>query len=118
MNSQMLLQDMIEIARGDKKLEETSSFSDSVIDSDTRRCIPKLLRWLFIQDFPGDTRIAKLDTSFSSKKIVQLMNQIPELQKYFEMKHGTLTFADGLSDEEASEMIQYVKQNYRPEVHF
>jgi hypothetical protein len=117
MNNQ-LLRDMIDIVRGNKKLEETSSFSDSVIDSDTRRGIPKILRWLFIQDFPGDTRIAKLDTSFSSKKIVQLLNQMPELQKYFQMKNGTLAFADGLNDEEAAEMIQYVKQNYRPQVHF
>jgi hypothetical protein len=116
--NQQLLRDMIDIVRGNKKFEETSSFAGTTIDLDTRRGIPRILAWLFVQDFPGDTKVTKLDTSFSSKKVVQLINQVPELPKYFQMKNGTLAFADGLSDEEAAEMIQYVKQNYRPEVHF
>jgi hypothetical protein len=116
--NQQLLRDMIDIVRGDKKLEETSSFAGTIIDSDTRRSIPRILAWLFVQDFPGDIEATKHDVSFSSKQIARLVSASPEVQVYFQIKDGALAFADDLGDEEALEMIQYVKQNYRPQVHF
>jgi hypothetical protein len=120
MNGQTLLQDMIEIARGNKKPEETTSFSHQISDEITFRKIgiPIILDWLFVQDFVGDTEVTEFDTSFSNKKIIDLINETPELQKYFQIKNDALAFADGLSNEEAAEMIQYVKQNYRPQVNF
>jgi hypothetical protein len=120
MKSQTLLQDMIEIARGNKKPEETTSFSRQIPDEFTFRKIgiPTILDWLFVQDFVGDTEVTEIDMSFSDKEIIDLVNETPELQKYFQIKNGTLAFANGLKDEDALEMIHYVKQNYRPEVNF
>jgi hypothetical protein len=120
MSGQTLLQNMIDIARGNKKPEETTSFSRQIPDEFTFRKIgiPTILDWLFVQDFVGDTEVTEFDTSFSSKKIIHLINETPELQKYFQIKGGALAFIDGLSNEEATEMIQYVKKNYHLEVHF
>jgi hypothetical protein len=120
MSSQTLLQDMIDIARSGKKPANTTSFAHIKFDEFTLRkiSIPIILAWLFVQDFVGDTESTDYDVSFSSEQVVQLLNTSPELQKYFQIKDGKLAFAETLSEAEGSEMLKYVKQNYRPLVNF
>jgi hypothetical protein len=47
-----------------------------------------------------------------------LISESPELQKYFQIRDGLLTFADHLSEEDVLGMFAYVKQNYKPTVIF
>jgi hypothetical protein len=119
MNGQTLLQDMIDIDELRTEPENSSAFSVVEIDSVVlKRDLSKILDWLLMQKFVGDTELISHIASFSSDRVVRLVNTIPALQKYFQIRDGALAFMDGLSDEEMNEMIQYVKKNYHPKVHF
>ncbi len=61
MINDQLLQEMIDIVRNDKRLPDTTYFSNLKLDELIlrKRSIPSLLTWFLFQDFPDNPEITK-----------------------------------------------------------
>jgi hypothetical protein len=114
----LLVQELLEVVQGKKLVSEVAYLAALNMDEFTLKkgTLSIILRWLQWQKFVGDPEVIELDVSFSSQRIRDLITASPELQQYFQIKAGALAFAEGLSEADAWEMIQYAKTHYRPQV--
>jgi len=112
---ELLMAEMVDIALGKRK-STTTYFSKLELDPVEIRwgCI-RILEWLRAQSVAFRVRPLELNPSSPlDQACIRLVEAADFLKRIVQIRDNKLTFAEGISLEEAKAMMAYAKEHYNP----
>jgi len=117
-NTETLLEEMVEIDLRGTTPENTRAFSGVKLDHTTVRwgCM-RILEWLRTQSVALRMRPSELEmTSDVDVACIKLVEAADSLREIIEIKDGQLVFSPNVSLEQAQKMMLWAKENYCPPI--